>query len=264
MVAVYLEYRPVRPLAPFVDCGWVRSNAVGGSLRVMPDGCVDLFVTAEGTVMVSGPATTFYDQGANMKGVPAGLRLRPGAAAAVLGHPVSELRDEQVRIDSVFGISASGLAEDVLAANAFRQRVALLEAVLARYFATVEPVVDQPVAHTIEMLRERPAWPVSGVASTVGLSERQLRRRFEAAVGYGPKRLGRIFRFQRLLDLIHAADHRIRWAELAIQAGYADQSHMINECLTLAGAAPTALPGAAAQPGREMSVSSNTGGGEPS
>lgn len=261
VMAVYFEYRPVRALAPFVDCGWVRSTA-GGPLRVMPDGCVDLFVTAEGTVMVSGPATTFYDQCAGTEGVLAGLRLRPGAAAAVLGHPVSELRDAQVRIDSVFGISTSGLAGDVLATTAFRQRVALLEAVLARYLVKVEPVVDQPVAHTIEMLRRDPARSVSGVASSVGLSERQLRRRFEAAVGYGPKRLGRIFRFQRLLDLIHATDHRIQWAELAIEAGYADQSHLINECLALAGAAPTALPGAAAQPGLEMSVSSNTGGGE--
>jgi AraC-like DNA-binding protein len=264
-MAVYLEYLPVRTLAPFVECGWVRSSSpAGDSLRVMPDGCVDLFVTAEGTVMISGPATTFYDQCADAEGVLAGLRLRPGAAAAVLGHPVSELRDNRIAIDSVFGISASGLAEDMLAAYASRQRVELLEAMLGRYFSKVEPVVDQPVAHSIEMLRRRPASPVSGVASAVGLSERQLRRRFEAAVGYGPKRLGRIFRFQRLLDLIHAGGHRIRWAELAVEAGYADQSHMINECLALAGALPTALPGAATQSGVKASVSSNTGGVEPS
>lgn len=241
----YLECRPLGALAPYVDCGWVRSNTAGGALRVMPDGCVDLFVTAEGAVMVSGPATTFYDQCAGTEGAMIGLRLRPGAAAAVLGHPVSELRDTQIRVDSVFGTSASGLAEDVLEANAFRQRVALLAAVLARYVVKIDPVVDQPVAHSIEMLRVHPARSVSDVASSVGLSERQLRRRFDAAVGFGPKRLGRIFRFQRLLDLIHAGDHRIRWADLAIEAGYADQSHLISECLALAGAAPTELPGAA-------------------
>jgi len=36
---------------------------------------------------------------------------------------------------------------------------------------------------------------------------------------------------------------------LAIAAGYADQSHMINECLALTGGPPTALP---------VSVLSNT------
>jgi AraC-like DNA-binding protein len=261
-MAVYFEYRPARALAPYVDCGWVRSNSAGAPLRVMPDGCVDVYVNAGGAVIISGPATTYYDQSADTGGVLAGLRLRPGAAAAVLSHPANELRDNQVAIDRLFGISASRLAEDMLAANTFQQRVMMLASTLESYFARVEPVVDQPVAHTIEMLRSHPTCSVSSVASTVGLSERQLRRRFEAAVGYGPKRLGRIFRFQRLLDLIHAGDHRIRWAELAIEVGYADQSHLINECLALAGIAPTALPGATAQPRVELSVSSNTVGGD--
>ncbi|QLL08254.1 helix-turn-helix domain-containing protein [Mycobacterium vicinigordonae] len=235
-------------LADYVECGWERTITAGDPLRVLPDGCVDLFVTAEGAIMVSGPASAYYDPGAGTEGVLIGLRLRAGAGAAVLGHPVSELRDTQVRIDSVFGASASGLAEDVLAAKAFRQRIALLEAVLARYLVKVAPVVDKSVVDSIEMLRLHPTRSVSAVAFSVGLSERQLRRRFDAAVGYGPKRLGRIFRFQRLLDLIHSSDHRIGWAGLAIEAGYADQSHLINECLVLAGAAPTALPGAGIPP----------------
>jgi transcriptional regulator GlxA family with amidase domain len=83
--------------------------------------------------------------------------------------------------------------------------------------------------------------PSSALAAGVGLSERQLRRRFEAAVGYGPKRLGRVFRFQRLLDLLHADHGRTEWAQLAAVAGYTDQSHMIKECRELAGGSPTAL-----------------------
>jgi len=30
---------------------------------VMPDGCVDVFVTAQGDVMIAGPANTFYGDG---------------------------------------------------------------------------------------------------------------------------------------------------------------------------------------------------------
>jgi AraC-like DNA-binding protein len=135
---------------------------------------------------------------------------------------------------------------------------------LAGHFARVEPVVDRPVAHAIEMLRAGSTLPVCGVASTVGMSERQLRRRFAAAVGYGPKRFGRIMRFQRLLDRIHAGSDRIRWSELAIEAGYADQPHMINECLAFAGTPPTALPGATKRAESGPSVSSNTGGHAPS
>jgi AraC-like DNA-binding protein len=259
-MAEYVEFPPVLALAPFVECGWVRSSAVADSLRVMPDGCVDLYVTSAGAVMISGPATRSHDHAAHSMGTLVGLRLRAGAAAAVTGQPVGELRDSRLAVDSAFGMSASRLAQDVFAKADSRQRVSLLQVALARHFDRVEPVVDRPVAHAIEMLRACPALPVCGVASTVGLSERQLRRRFATAVGYGPKRFGRIMRFQRLLDLIHSGGGRIRWSELAIEAGYTDQPHMINECLALAGTPPTALPGAAKRAETGPSVSSNTEG----
>jgi AraC-like DNA-binding protein len=181
----------------------------------------------------------------------AGLRFRPGTAAAVLGRPVNEFTNRLVPIDSVFGIARDGTTEKVFAATTPSQRVAALQRVLTGYLADTEPLVDTAVIGTIGLLQQRPHWPVSKLAAAVDLSERQLRRRFETAVGYGPKRLCRILRFQRLLELIHARGDRIGWAELATEASYADQPHMINECRTLAGMSPVALPGG-------VSDSSNT------
>src|ERR1700758_5645098 len=88
VIAMYQEFRPDRRLAPWVECAWTRSGSAARSLRVMPDGCVDLFVSSSGDVMIAGPATTFYDLRPDKGCVLAGLRLRPGTAAAVLGHPV--------------------------------------------------------------------------------------------------------------------------------------------------------------------------------
>jgi AraC-like DNA-binding protein len=222
------------------------------SIRVMPDGCVDVFVTAQGDVMIAGPADTFYNMPAGDQDVLAGLRLRPGAAAAVIGCPASEFRNIRVPLDSAFGVSGSRMAENLLGATTPSQSMKLLADLVADYFAAADPVLDRPVARAVEVLRAQPDRPVTALAAEVSLSERQLRRRFEVAVGYGPKRLGRVFRFQRLLDLIHASHGRPGWSQLAIAAGYADQSHMINDCLALAGEPPTALP---------VSVLSNTKAG---
>jgi AraC-like DNA-binding protein len=219
---------------------------------VIPDGCADVFVTAQGNVMIAGPANTFYDMPAGGDDVLAGLRLRPGAAAAVIGCPASEFRDKRVPLDSAFGVADSRIVESLLPATTPNQRISLLADLVAGYFAETDPVVDRPVARAVAALRAQPDQPVSALAAEIGLSERQLRRRFEAAVGYGPKRLGRIFRFQRLLDLVHGSHGRPGWSELAIAAGYADQSHMINECMALTGGPPTTLP---------VSVSSNTAPG---
>ncbi|GAB1815290.1 helix-turn-helix transcriptional regulator [Mycobacterium sp. MUNTM1] len=220
----------------------------------MPDGCVDLFVNSRGEVMVAGPATTFYDFYPDGSWVLAGIRLRAGAAGAVVGQPVSELTDRRASVDTILGARGHVMAETVLAATSPHQRVAALQDVLTGYLADTEPSVDTTITRAISMVRRYPDLPIGRLAAAVDLSERQLRRRFVAAVGYGPKRFGRIVRFQRLLDLIHAGGARVRWAELAVQADYADQPHMINECRVLAGMSPVALPGGDAQ----MSVSSNT------
>jgi len=257
MFAMYQEYRPNPRLAPLVECGWARSGSAARPLRVLPDGCVDLYVNSLGDVMVAGPATSFYELRSDKECMFAGLRLRPGAAAAVVGRPVNDFTDDRVPLDSVFGVRGDLMAEKVFATTSAGQCVAALQNMLTGYLADAEPLIDAAVTRAIWMLRRRPDYSVSGLAAAVDLSERQLRRRFAATVGYGPKRLGRIVRFQRLLDVIRTQGDHARWAELAAEANYADQAHMINECLALAGMPPTALP-------RGVSVSSNTTAGETS
>jgi AraC-like DNA-binding protein len=252
---MYQEFRPDRRLTPLVECGWARWGPATRSLRVLPDGCVDLFVGSQGAVMIAGAATTFYDLGADAECVLAGLRLRPGAAAAVIGRPVDEFTDRQLPMGSIFGRRGDLVAEKVLTATTPRDRVTALQDMLIGYLARAEPSVDTAVTRVIGVLQQHPEQPVSRLAATVDLSERQLRRRFESSVGYGPKRFGRTLRFQRLLDLIRCRDAPVRWAELAAEAGYADQPHLIKECLALAGVSPVGLPGG-------MSVSSNTAAGE--
>ncbi|MYW91622.1 AraC family transcriptional regulator [Amycolatopsis rubida] len=68
-------------------------------------------------------------------------------------------------------------------------------------------------------------------------SERQARRRFTLAVGYGPATYRRILRLHRAIALAPAA---ATLADLAVAAGYADQPHLIRECRALTGLTPGA------------------------
>jgi hypothetical protein len=101
---MYQECRPDPRLAPLVECGWARSGSAARPLRVLPDGCVDLFVSSLGDVMIGGPATGFYDLRSDEECMFVGLRLRPGAAAAAVGGPVNEFTDSRVPLDSVFAV----------------------------------------------------------------------------------------------------------------------------------------------------------------
>jgi AraC-like DNA-binding protein len=87
---------------------------------------------------------------------------------------------------------------------------------------------------------------VRDVARDLAISERQLRRRFAAAVGYGPKTLERVLRFGRFVEAI---DRRggTELAALALDTGYADQAHLTRETVRLTGLSPAAFARARAR-----------------
>ncbi|MEU7040483.1 helix-turn-helix domain-containing protein [Streptomyces varsoviensis] len=85
--------------------------------------------------------------------------------------------------------------------------------------------------------------PAAALAADVGLGERQLHRRCLNAFGYGPKTLARVLRMNRALESARAGRP---YAEVAAEAGYADQAHLAREVKSLAGVplgGPTARAG---------------------
>jgi AraC-like DNA-binding protein len=103
----------------------------------------------------------------------------------------------------------------------------------ARAFA---PAPDQTVAAAVRVL-DRTGASVAGAAAHVHLSERALQRRFNDEVGYGPKTLQRVLRFQRFLRVAPG----VGLARAAALAGYADQAHLTREATRLAGLTPRQL-----------------------
>jgi AraC-like DNA-binding protein len=212
--------------SPLVACTWEQAAPVGAAQRVVPDGCVDLIWSGE-RLTIAGPDTQPRIEALAPGSRLVGARLRPGAAGAALGLPVSELRDLSPDAAEVLGRDAAAALLDKLQA-ASDPHVLLLRAVELRGVRDVDPLVSAAV-----MALGRPRARVSAVADELGVSTRQLQRRVSDAVGYGPKMLARVLRFRRLQTLPAAP-----LAELALDAGYADQAHMTAEVTRLAGVPP--------------------------
>src|SRR5207253_2697718 len=113
---------------------------------------------------------------------------------------------------------------------------ALQEVVRQRLTAAEPP--DRVVRRTVVSLRRQHARRVEELADELGLSERQLHRRCQAALGYGPKTFAGIVRFQRFLE---EARPGASLAALARRHGYADQAHLTREVHRLAGIPPGRL-----------------------
>ncbi|HEY0717154.1 MAG TPA: helix-turn-helix domain-containing protein [Streptosporangiaceae bacterium] len=243
IAAGYREWAPPPALRPALACLWSSrppdqpdSAAVprGQATLVLPDGCADLIWTQGGRAFVAGPDTGPVPALLSPGAVLVGLRFRPGAGGDLLGVPLSELRDRRVDLAELRPELAGSLSPDLAAGQ-----VAARLAALAGQLITDRP--PDPAALAACRLLARPGSRAEDVAEAVGLSTRQLRRRCQAAVGYGPKMLQRVLRFRRFVSIIDASAGTADLAGAATASGYADQPHLTRDTVELAGLPPAAL-----------------------
>ncbi len=212
---------------------WVRQDG-GGRYRVVPDGCMDV-IWHDGALLVAGPDTVAHVSEDPAGSSYVGVRFDPGVGPLVLGAPACEVRDRRVPLDALWPAAPAGR----LARRADADPAAVLAAWAVRRLGSAGSAGALPGAVAAALGRGR---PVAEVAARAGLGERQLRRRCEAAFGYGPKTLARVLRFQRALALARAGTG---FAEAAVLAGYADQPHLAREVKALSGVPLSALVGPA-------------------
>lgn len=239
---LYLELTPAPALAGLVHAYWefeVRGPSPVARHTVWPDGCLSFVcpVSPGKPVRIawSGPRTDpLYvpvREGDRFRGV----RLRPYAIGPLLGADPRALRD------------GGGPAAEILPGTpvvttgmeAGREAFDALEALLSERAARA-PEADHVVRRAVEAIEETGgAGPIQAVASRVGLSGRQLRRRFGAATGLTPKEYARVRRLRKMTEERILAGGA--WSRLAARFGYADQAHLVRECARMTGLTPTAF-----------------------
>jgi AraC-like DNA-binding protein len=239
----YHERPPPQLLAPWIECFWwrrseVETPVVGG--RILPDGRVDLVWSAEAGLLVAGPQTQSLLRPFTAPFVVVGARFHPGAAPPALGVPASDLTDAHVPLFAIDGKVAAALSGRLAEARTPSECFSAFGTVLVGRSAGLDR--PDPLVRAVAAGLARPRARVDELAGAAWISERQLQRRFRAAVGYGPKTLQRVLRFQRLLSGLattHAGSGDL--ARLAAWAGYADQAHLTRESRELSGLTPSQL-----------------------
>jgi AraC-like DNA-binding protein len=238
----YREHAPSAELSDIVACTWERrvpNGAAAPATTVLPDGCVDL-VWRGSELIVAGPDRGPFESPLGPGDTVVGLRLRPGAAGSVLGVPASELRDLRPRLTDVWRERGAELEYRLGLASTPAQRMALLVAAVSARRARA-PLPDRMVLAAARVLG-LPGARVAALGDALGVSERQLRRRFADAVGYGPKLLDRVLRFQRFRALTpRLAAGGGDLARAAVALGYSDQAHLSREVAALSGRTPAEL-----------------------
>ncbi len=255
---LYLKHKPLPPLADFVELLWLYEgyDVPHRMERLLPDGTVELVVnlredkiriydsdnperfdTIPGCV-VSGPRSEFFVIDTAGEASTVGVHFKPGGAFPFLRMPATELQNQSVALECLWGRQSGRLRERLLEAATPERKLQVLEGCLLRQL-TKPPDTHPALGFAIQQFRRGvPALSVSQVADSMGFSQRRFIQVFSHHIGLTPKLFSRVSRFQKVIRTAHGLED-VDWAGTALDCGYYDQAHFIHDFRSFAGITPT-------------------------
>lgn len=191
------------------------------------------------------------------------VRFTPIGAHLFLGLPMHLIANEAVDLELIDPALSRLLVTRVGIAGSWTDRFDAMESLIANRLADARfPAAVGAAWRRLVAADGRVA--LGSLASEVGCSHRTLIARFETSVGFPPKTIARLLRFNRVMRSLgrlgrtrpdepagkpfiesRQPDDRlvgaVRWADVAADCGYVDQAHLIKEFREFAGTTPDAF-----------------------
>jgi len=166
------------------------------------------------------------------------VTLTPVGAALVFRVSMTELCGRIVDLHDVLPPHHRDLTERLDALPSWDARFDLVEQVIAQRVEAADRRIAA-VVHALRWIEEHGGTAeVGALSGELGYSQKHVIHLFREHVGVPPKQLARIVRFHRLIDHLRRGGTGT-WAQLALEFGYYDQSHLVRDVRQFAGAAPT-------------------------
>ena len=167
------------------------------------------------------------------------VRFKPGRAWPFLQIPVSEVDDCVVDADLIFGNETAFLREALMAATSHEELFTMAE----QYFMKrgcgnfeIQPVINYAVKEILDNSYET---SIKKIVDKTGYSHKHFVSLFSKYVGLNPKQFLLVTKFQKAIQAIENSKN-IHWAGLALDCGYYDQAHFINDFKKFSGFNPVA------------------------
>lgn len=244
---VYQELPPHPLLRPYVACLWHSASPggmPGASHRVLPDNCIDILWQDTGRPAFAVGMMTraiHVPLASPMRTV--AVRFLPGAVGRFLGVALHELTDLDVAVTAFPALGGMDRLADMLWRDGLGDtaRLALIE----QHLLSQLPYLDLPAGPTLvgaalaALDGSGGALRIESLADRLGVSRQHLAAQFRTHVGLSPKLYARIQRFRRATDALRLpGPAAVDWAQLALECGYFDQSHLIRDFREFADSTP--------------------------
>ena len=163
----------------------------------------------------------------------------PGGMYRMLGIPMNELFDGGFDAQDFFGGKIMSINEQLQNTSKLVDCKNIIENFLLNQLTKLRELL--PVDSALQMLfKLNGNMQVSKTASLSCLSLKQFERKCKERIGMNPKMFARILRFSKAYRL-HEARPELNWTQIAYEAKYFDQMHMIRDFKTFAGVNPSII-----------------------
>jgi AraC-like DNA-binding protein len=254
----YREFHPLPSLSKYVECFWLLESANSRTPappeRLLPDGCVELILNfgaqfqehkeagpaeLQPRGIVVGQMTQPVLVSSTGPVLLIGIRFLPGGSYPFFHIPPDELTNRIATVADIEATLDREFSERLVDAPRPIAKISIIQSLLLkRLNARVDKGLSlQPAISRI--VRSAGRTSIDSLSSDLGITGRQLERRFLNEVGLGPKLLCRIFRFQQVFHAVERSDSN--WAAIAADCGYYDQAHLIRDFRQFAGQTPAVL-----------------------
>ena len=191
------------------------------------------------------------------------VRFTPIGAHLFLRLPMHLIANEAIDLEQIDSALAHALVRRVGFARSWTDRFAAMESLIAARVADAEMLGAASLVWR-RLVATDGRIALGSFDGELDCSHRTLIARFRTCVGFPPKTIARLLRFNRVVRSIdrssrtranelvgkpyiestHTDDRRadaIRWADIAADCGYFDQAHLIKDFREFAGNTPEAF-----------------------
>jgi len=167
-----------------------------------------------------------------------GVHFKPAGMYPFLRLPLSELHNQVVPMDAIWGHVAAELREQLYAAPTVQAGLALLEQLLLTRLAQAPYGLDVVQHALAQIVRQHGALSIQALSDQISISQNHLLTQFKRMVGVSPKEVARISRFA---DIICSLDPTkpVDWGRIVHTYRFYDLSHLHKSFIEFTGHNPT-------------------------
>jgi AraC-like DNA-binding protein len=233
--------RPPPDLLPWIAHYWMISWDLRGCephiAESLPHPNVHM-IFENGTSVVCGVQASKFSRVLEGQSCVFGIKFRPGGFRPFLDSPVSKLANRIIPASSVFGKDVKTLEAVLFSSCKEKEKVETVNMFFRGRLPEPDKAVDLAAQLVDRILHESEIKTVDDLASRTGIGKRSLQRIFNEYVGAAPKWVIRRYRLHELVEKFNSGDP-LDWPQLALELGYFDQAHLINDFRSIVGYSPS-------------------------